>query len=265
MSIPGVSEEMGEGGRVGSTAKRLTVLWWETRQVDPTPDRCPAGGAVLRIFLCVIAMLGSSTALPALTLAQSTPGGDPVHAAELFFDAVGRLDWADMAASVHEETLELYRLYVTSILDADETGQFALDVYGTPDGPALRARSSARLFRDLVAAVHGHSPALLQIMATNSYRFLGHVSEGDTLAHVVARVTPYTTGSAPTKLTTITVKQSNVGWRVHTAPELDAITTAMRGLTFRSIAGAGLLARHRTPSSIPARERPFPLRAWWCE
>ena len=173
--------------------------------------------------------------IPAGLCAQSAedPGPGPVPVVTAFFDALGRLDFDRLATLVHPEALSLYRLHVTSIMDADQEGTFAGRVFGQSVGRTVEGISDQRVFAALVGAIYEDTPALLEVMATNAYEFLGHVAEGDTLAHVVARVTPYTTGSAPSRLTTVSVKRANSGWRVSTSPELDALTTAMRGLTFR--------------------------------
>jgi len=182
---------------------------------------------------------GGATPLPVFaqspesTTAASASAETPVAAAERFVTAIGGLRWSDLSASIHPETLDLFRLYVTSIADADETGDFAFRVLGTRERTEVQARSSDRMFADLVSAIYDETPALLEVIATNSYTFLGHVLEGDTLAHVIVRVRPYTNGSAPTKISTVTVKRSEVGWRVLESPELEALSTAIRGLTLR--------------------------------
>ncbi len=189
------------------------------------------GPCTLLGLAALVAALGAPGSVRAQDARSTLGRGSPEATVAAFFDGVGELRWEAVAASIHDETLELFRFHVTSMLDADDGGAFA-SVFGA-DAASIRSWPPDRLFAQLLEAVYDRVPGLLQIMATNTYEYLGHVPEDPDLAHVIARVTPYTDGSAPTRITTVTVRRSGSGWLVLSSPELDAISTAMRGLAFR--------------------------------
>lgn len=134
---------------------------------------------------------------------------------------------------MHPETLDLFQYRMVSMLDADPEGALAQLVFGEPDGPGLREKPSADVFASILAAIERDTPGLIAILATNEYRPVGHVTEGEDLAHAVLRVTPYTNGSAPTRTIVVTLKRDGDGWGIFESGELDSLATAMTGLALR--------------------------------
>jgi len=189
---------------------------------------------VALLTVCVVATA------PPLGAQQAASGeaATPEQVAARFFDALAGHRWDAAAARVHPETLALFEFRLFSVLDADTTGRFAAASFGVADGAALRERGAERLFADLLAAVNRDTPALIAILATNAYRPVGHVAEEPDLAHAVLRMTPYTSGSAPTRPVLMTLRRSDGDWRILESDVLDALSTAITGLALSARAPA---------------------------
>lgn len=154
----------------------------------------------------------------------------PSDVAEAFYEAIGSHRWTTATATVHPETLDLFQYRMVSMLDADPDGALSQLVFSEPDGPSVRERASSDVFASILAAIERDTPGLIAILATNEYRPVGHVPEGEDLAHVVLRVTPYTNGSAPTRTIVVTLKRHGERWGILESGELDSLATAMTGL-----------------------------------
>ncbi len=198
-------------------------MWCFRRSRSDEPD-------TRRWALCAVSVVGLFLAGADRTHAQESPG-TPIEVVATFYDAIGAHRWDAAASALHPEALDLFRLRLDSMLDADTTGRLATLVFGQEDGPALRSRSNRRFFATLLEAIESDTPGLIAVIATNQYDPIGHVDEGPDLAHVVLRVTPFTNGSAPTRTTLVTLKGSPAGWGIIESGALESLATAMTGLS----------------------------------
>ena len=156
-----------------------------------------------------------------------------------FHDAIAAHRWEDAAATLHPESLELFRYRLASMLDADSGGTLETMLFEDADGPEVRTRASTDVFAAILGAIETDTPGLIAVLATNRYDAIGHLLEGPETAHVLLRVTPYTNGSAPTRTLVVTLKRAESGWAIVESGDLDSLATAMTGLSLTARAAPG--------------------------
>ena len=176
--------------------------------------------------ICAL-LAASAAALPAqesLSDVTSTPEG----AAALFLRSVRAIRWSATAQLVHPETLERFRTTVTLMSDADAGGQLRAYLTDT-DSAAYLALDAPEVFERAVGAMVDDMPGLMHALYDREDEVLGHVPEGDTLAHAVYRTTARISG-AVSQVEVMQEARTNEGWRVLWSTELEVLDAALRGV-----------------------------------
>jgi len=175
----------------------------------------------LRVLAFLVAV--TLIALPSTASGQE----EGLEIAGGFLASFQRLDWTGVAARTDRSVLETFRQHVTSMATHDATGGVTDRILRDSDATRLDQLDDRALFAQLLEALHTEVPMLVGVLATNDYETLGAIQESDTLAHVLVRTTPYTTGSTSSKVEVVTVRATADGWRVVEAAALEALLVAL--------------------------------------
>lgn len=169
-----------------------------------------------------------------LTLAGTAPlcgqrleRSDPSSVAAVFLGSLQRLRWETLSTTVDGETVAVFREHIRSMAEHDPSGRTARRALGGAEAAEAAGWTDERFFARLVESLHADVPMLLGVLATNTYDPLGEVREGEDLAHVLVRTTPYTNGSTASSVEVVTLRRAADGWRVIEAPALDAFLVAL--------------------------------------
>lgn len=162
----------------------------------------------------------------AQTLAELT--ATPEATAELYLRSVRAIRWGATAQFLHTETLERFKQTVVLIVDPETTGELRRDLVQT-DSAGLAALPTAEVFDRAIGVVIDGMPGLMHALYDRDDEVLGHVAEGDTLAHVVYRTTARLSGAVP-EVKVMRLRRSPAGWRVLWSDELGVLDAALRGV-----------------------------------
>ena len=210
----------------------------------------PAHGSFTRHPASTLALLlGAAGMLPQAVRAQESLAeltATPEEAAALFLRSVRAIRWSAAAQFVHPETLERFRTVVTLMSDADGSGDVRAYLTGT-DSAAYAALGADEVFERSIGRMVEDMPGLMHAFYDRDDEVLGHVPEGDTLAHVVYRTMARISG-AVSEIEVMQIGRTAGGWRVLWSRELEVLDAALRGIP----------RGRRPPSSAPpptARKR----------
>ena len=178
---------------------------------------------------CTVVAVACGFASGTPALAQSFEAGTPESGADAFYRSFQAHRWEEMADVLHPEARELFRTRILAVVRGDASGRVAAEVFGsTPD--ALVAMDTRRLFARLMRGIAGYAPGMLQAMTTKRIRILGHVMEDSdegSFAHVVLRSREPLSGSAPSRVTLLSMGLDDGVWRVTWSEELDVVASAL--------------------------------------
>lgn len=173
-----------------------------------------------------LALLGRAGHADAQTVEELT--ATPESAATSFLRSVRAIRWDVAAQFVHTETLDRFEATVTMIADADETGGARRFLTGT-DSLGLAALEPGEIFGRALGALVDDMPGLMHALFDRDDEVLGHVLEGDGMAHVVYRTTARISG-AVSEVKVMQLLNTASGWRVYESDELEVLDVALRGI-----------------------------------
>lgn len=164
---------------------------------------------------------------PAPTLATLT--ATPDSAAALFLRSVRAIRWSVAAQFVHDETLERFFETTRMLAAADTTGEISRYLVGV-DSVSVRPLAPSDVFaRSLGATIDG-MPGLMHALYDRDDAVLGHVPDGDGMAHVVYRTTARISGAVSEVKVMQLGRSDDGGWRVLWSDELEVLDAALRGV-----------------------------------
>lgn len=167
--------------------------------------------------------------LPTAASGQEFPPGSPESVVRTFYGSFQGRRWEAMANTLHPAALDLLRYRVLAVVRADETSSVARRLYDR-DRAGVEALDDVHIVAGLMAGVFAFAPGMMQAMLTKRIAILGHVSEDTddgTLAHVVLRSREPLSGSAPSRISVVTLARSEGAWRVQWSEELDVVASAL--------------------------------------
>ncbi len=174
---------------------------------------------MLRIaLLALVLSLGPSVA------AQTTPE----DAAAQLMDAVKDADFERAATLMHPDALGSLKRLVMDIASVDSSGTFAAMFIGETDPAVIAALPPMDVFVHFIGAVFGIQPEMGEALRNLEAEAVGHVVEGDSLAHVVMRNRTAMMGMTISKTEVVTVKRYRGEWRALLSGDLDNFAQAMR-------------------------------------
>ncbi len=189
-------------------------------------------------------------ALLAAAVAAAAPAGGaaqgvtrpPEVVAQEFLDGFRGLAWRATAQRVDADALADFRAVVTMMTEIPRGRVFSEMLLGGADSAAYAAMDDPAVFAQVVGALFQRMPGLLHAMAVKQVEVVGAVRDasGDT-AWAVYRSLAGLSG-AETEMRVMTLVRRGGRWGVRSAPEIDVLLTAMRGIPLRpppdSVGGA---------------------------
>lgn len=182
----------------------------------------------MRSFLRLLLLLAVFAPAGAASPAPDTPEA----VVERYFEALNAEDWDAAAAVMHPDVLtHLQTMYVRALGADGLLGEFYADQVrqqlGVESVGELEALSPARVFaRYLGRSVYRLAYAGFALDLTA----LGHVPEGDDLAHVVARIRVSAEGGARETVQALSLRRYEGEWRMLLPEEGRAELAAMEAV-----------------------------------
>lgn len=153
----------------------------------------------------------------------------PESTAELFLRSVRAIRWSAAAPLMHAETLERFRATARMLAAADASGEISRYLVGA-DSAGLVALDGPEVFDRSIGTMIDDMPGLMHSLYDRDDEVLGHVAEGDTLAHAVYRTTARISGAVPEVKVMQLARAGGGGWRVLWSDELEVLEAALRGV-----------------------------------
>ncbi len=168
----------------------------------------------------------------ALLAAGPTPSAaqqeSPEDVARQYVAAMQAGDWNGMAALMHPEALAELRGLFDPLLDIPEARMVIQQFYGAASLEEARARSDTAVFANFIEFVSSQEPLVGEAIRSSRVEFIGHLYEGDELAHVLYRMTMTVEGLPVTQIDVFTVRRSGSTWRGMLKGDLSAFAAAIR-------------------------------------
>lgn len=177
----------------------------------------------LRILAIGVATLCASS-LPAR--AQDRPE-TPEAVTRQFGAAMRTNDWVGTAQLMHPDALARFRSMFLPILRADTTGRLCERLFATTSSAEIAALPDAEVFARFFRTLVSGTPELGGMFAGADMVPVGHVLEGDDVAHVVFRMKVAADGVTITKVQAMSLRRSGSTWRVLLSGEFEGLATAL--------------------------------------
>ncbi len=185
-----------------------------------------------KLFLLLISIILLSTLFVFADDKNDT--NDPELIARQYINAMKNFDWGSIAKIMNPEDLHKFSSAIKSMIaDADSLelkyswGSFIEDVGGRD---ALLQLDSVELYTSfLKSSTSGpDSKSAVEMMRESKTTILGHVVEGDDLAHVVYRIELTFMGEVKTKLEIMTLIKHDSQWRVQLIGNPEDLVKSMK-------------------------------------
>jgi hypothetical protein len=165
-----------------------------------------------------------AVASPTISYAQEE---SPEDVAVQYVSAMQAEDWNSVASLMHPAALTELRGLFDPLLDIPEATPVILQFYGVSTLAEARAQSDTAVFANFVAFVSSQDPMVGEAIRSSEVEIVGHLYEGDDLAHVVYRMTMTVEGISVTQLDVFSVKRFGSTWRGMLKGDMSAIAAAI--------------------------------------
>jgi hypothetical protein len=164
-----------------------------------------------------------ASALPAQERAET-----PEAVTQQFGAAMRANDWVGSAELMHPDALARFRSMLIPILRADSTGQLCERLFATTSSAEIAALPDAELFARFFRTLVGGTPEIGGMFAGADMVPVGHVLEGNDVAHVVFRMkVTASDGVTITKVQAMSLRRSGPTWRVLLSGEFEGLAAAL--------------------------------------
>jgi hypothetical protein len=136
-------------------------------------------------------------------------------------------DWVGTAQLMHPDALAHFRGMFMPILAADSTGQLCRRLFDTSSTAEVAALPDAELFARFFRTLVSGTPELGGMFAGADLIPVGHVLEGNDIAHVVFRMKVATDGVTITKVQAMSLRRSGPTWRVLLSGDFEGLAAAL--------------------------------------
>ena len=171
-----------------------------------------------RLILCFVLVVGATVAHAQADL--TTPGPEGAEAAvNAYTSAFATGDWEAAGRILDPAELEVMSELVAFISEMDTTDATE-SLRGETDNVLIFAR-----FMELMI---GMEPMMGESLASMSSTILGHVTEGDTLVHVVGRSTTQMFGTEVEAVEVTSVRWLGDRWALQLDAQLQGMTDGLR-------------------------------------
>ena len=180
--------------------------------------------AVTRRTLCALLV---ALVLPAALRAQSATE-TPEDVVRQYTEAMRGGEWNTAARLMHPEALEQFRRMLMPAFETDTPGRELRDQFF--DGLSftrIRHLSDTTFFERFFRGMMTLSPDLVGVVQGAEVTMVGHVSEGDDMAHVVYRMQMRMDELTVTRLDVMSVKRHGNTWRGLLTGSMEGLAAAL--------------------------------------
>jgi hypothetical protein len=180
-----------------------------------------------RSRLLGLAALGATLVVPASNgVAQDRPE-TPEAVTRQFGAATRANDWVGTAQLMHPDALARFRSMFLPIVAADSTGQLCQRLFATTSAAEVAALPDPELFARFFRTLVSGAPELNGMFASADLVPVGHVLEGNDVAHVVFRMKVAAEGVTITKVQAMSLRRSGQTWRVLLSGDFEGLAAAL--------------------------------------
>lgn len=171
--------------------------------------------------------LGAALVAPgSRSLAQERPE-TPEMVTRQFGAAMRTNDWVGTAELMHPDALARFRGMFLPIVAADPTGKLCERLFATRSTAEVAALPDAELFARFFRTLVSGAPEMSGMFAGADLVPVGHVLEGNDVAHVVFRMKVAADGVTMTKVQAMSLRRSGKTWRVLLSGDFEGLATAL--------------------------------------
>jgi len=160
----------------------------------------------------------------------------PESVTQAYFDAMQAGRVKDAMEYMHPEALKQFRdtllslVEMVEMMDRDRPARrrFFAMFDGVEDTAALRKLSHKALVASLLKGIMKLQPGSRESLAKAKIKLIGHVKEGDSLAHVVYRMEVSVQGSTASRVSAISLRRHRAGWRLLLMTEIRNVVEMIR-------------------------------------
>ena len=158
----------------------------------------------------------------------------PESVAKRQIEAMRTLNWEQVAKYTHPKALaQMQSLFMpvaiagSAAKDNPAAEEMMRIVFGGKTANELAAVSSAAFFKIVMSGISGATPDFKNAMTNMEVQILGHVNEGENLAHVIYRLSrPLAEGTA-TKIAVTSVERDGDTWKALLNADLENVARAI--------------------------------------
>lgn len=176
---------------------------------------------MIRTCLLICLLLGGVTT----TAAQ---GVSPGEVSRELLATYKNLDLDRTAQLMHPEALGRLQAMVVEIASLDSTGSMAMMFSGETDPQTIADLYPEEAFVRFMTAIIEVQPEIGQALRNLEAEMLGHVIEGDSLAHVVTRNRISMMGIEMHQMEVISLKRHGEGWLALLSGDISNMAEAVR-------------------------------------
>jgi len=165
-------------------------------------------------------------ALPAAAVAQDR-AETPETVTRQYAAAVRANDWVGTASLMHPDALAHFRRMFIPILAADSTGQLCRRLFDASSSAELAELPDDELFARFFRTLVNDAPELHAMFTAADLVPVGHVLEGNDVAHVVFRMKVAADGVTMTKVQAVSLRRAGRTWRVLLSGDFEGLAAAL--------------------------------------
>ncbi len=173
----------------------------------------------------------------ATTQTAEAPATPPVQAAEAvietpenvasrYMEATRRTDWKTCAALMHPDALIQLKQIFRPLVATGQEPKLGVLFFNVRTVAEFERLSGQEAFERLMAFFTKLSPEISSAIKTSQSNIIGHVLEGNDMAHVVYRMTMKTQGVSVTKLAIMPLKKSGTAWKGMLTGDIEGLAAA---------------------------------------
>ena len=172
-------------------------------------------------LLAALSLLGASP-----VAAQDRPE-TPEAVTRQYAAAVRANDWVGTANLMHPDALAQFRRMFLPILAADASGQLCRRLFDAASSAELAQLPDDELFARFFRTLVNGAPELQAMFTGADLVPVGHVMEGDDIAHVVFRMKAGADGVTFTKVQAVSLRRVGPTWRVLLSGDVEGLAATL--------------------------------------
>lgn len=170
----------------------------------------------------------STLVLCILTFPVFAQDQSPEDVARQLSEAYRDDDLGKAASLMHPDALKQLQSFTVQVSTLDSTGTAANAFAGVDSAEDAQELSPEEAFIRFMEAVINMRPEIKKTMSTMSADVLGHVMEGDSLAHVISRNHMTVMGADMSTMEVISMKRHDGTWKALLSADIRNFVTMMR-------------------------------------